>query len=393
MNFTKEVHEILKGNRRKTAGHQYTVPSPNTYPYQWFWDSCFHAIVLSKLEPEAAKEELRSLVSKQFDNGLIPHIIYWQPGDLHRFEWGKDGTSTITQPPMLCSAVWSIYEKTKDKDFLKEMQKPLAAFYHYLIKERDKRKHHIISIINPDESGEDNSPRFDSSLNISNPQISLDEHLKKRLVLVDDNRTCRFDAINCMEKFFWVKDVPFNSILVENLRIFGEISAILKDSKNAKFAKENKELISKTMREKMCEDGIFWSTENGEYKKIKINTWSHFAPLFAGIYTKVEAENLVRNYLMDENSFLSLYGIRTVSKKEPSYNPEGVWRGSIWIAVQWFIYKGLKNYGFDKEADMIKKQTEKLIKKEGFREYYNPETGKGLGASNFTWGTLVADMS
>ena len=33
-----------------------------------------------------------------------------------------------------------------------------------------------------------------------------------------------------------------------------------------------------------------------------------------------------------------------------------------------------------------------LIEKSGFREYYNPNTGKGYGAMDFTWSGLVVDM-
>lgn len=392
MDFKKEALELLRSNRRTTEGYEYTVPSPDTYPYQWFWDSCFHAIVLAELDPEMAKKELRALVSKQFEGGLIPHMIYWQPGDLHKYEWGKDGTSAITQPPMLASAVWKIYEKTGDMEFLKEMHMPLASFYRCLAKERDKREHHIVSIINPDESGEDNSPRFDGALGITDPQISIDDHLKKRLALIENNRICNFDAVNCMEKFFWVKDVPFNAILVENLRIFGEISATLGDLESERFARENRELISRAMRDTMLEDGVFWAIEGKDYKKVKIDTWAHFAPLFAGIYSKEEARNIVDKYLASESPLASPYGVRTVSKEELCYNPEGFWRGPIWIAVHWFVFKGLKAYGFDKEADDLKKKTEELIKSQGFREYYNPETGEGLGAEDFTWGTLIIDM-
>jgi glycogen debranching enzyme len=392
MDFTKEAHALLKKNRRITDGHQYTVPSSQTYPYQWFWDSCFHAIVLSSLEPEAAKDELRSLLVKQFANGMIPHIIYWQPGILHKYEWGKNGTSSITQPPMLAFAVWRIYEATQDKDFLTEMQSPLKAFYRYIIEERDRRRHHIISLINPDESGEDNSPRFDRALGISDPQITLAEHLKKRIALIDDNRTCNFDALHCMEKFFWVKDVPFNCILVENLKILADISHTVGDIETQKFAEQNRELVTGAMRKDMFADGVFWPTQDADYTKIRIDTWAHFTPLFAGLYTREEAEYVVKNHLLNKDSFCSLYGIRTVSKKEASYNPTGFWRGPIWSAVHWFVYHGLLRYGFTDEAHMIQEQMARLIEHEGFREYYDPETGKGLGAEDFTWGTLLVDM-
>lgn len=33
-----------------------------------------------------------------------------------------------------------------------------------------------------------------------------------------------------------------------------------------------------------------------------------------------------------------------------------------------------------------------LVGKSGFREYYNPFTGQGYGAEDFTWAGLVLDM-
>ena len=62
------------------------------------------------------------------------------------------------------------------------------------------------------------------------------------------------------------------------------------------------------------------------------------------------------------------------------------------IGTNWFIYKGLKNYGFLEIAQQIKDSSLKLLSNSGFREYFNPQTGEGLGAKNFTWGGLILDM-
>jgi len=394
MDIVKESHRILKENRRRTDGHQYTLPSPDSYPYQWLWDSCFHAIVLARLEPEFAKEELRALVSRQFDDGMIPHMIYWQAGDLHRFEWGKDGTSALTQPPMIAHAVEQIYKSDGDKAFLKEIYPSLWKFYKYLIERRDPRKNHLASIINPDESGEDNSPRFDDVLGVKH-NVSLDDHLKKRIELVEKNIKCNFDAENCMKNHFWVKDVPFNSIIIENLEVLERLALELKIPKDAEFCRNHILMMKAAMRKFMFENGVFWSTYSKDYIKIKVASWAHFAPLFAGIYSQEEAEAVVKNHLLNEETFKSPYGIRTVSKQEPSYHataPSFSWRGPIWFAPHWFIYKGLLRYGFKKEAQEIHDASIKLLEKEGFREYYSPETGEGQGAMNFTWGTLITDM-
>lgn len=106
--------DLLLKNRRQSNGFQYTVPSPDTYPYQWLWDSCFHAIILSHSDLPAAKAEISSVLSKQFSNGMVPHMIYWQnekKASFRQIEWGKDGTSSITQPPMIAYAVWQIFQK------------------------------------------------------------------------------------------------------------------------------------------------------------------------------------------------------------------------------------------------------------------------------------------
>lgn len=383
--------KLLKANRRVTDGHQYTLPSPTSYPYQWFWDSCFHALVLSKLEPEAAKEEIRSLVSKQLRNGMIPHIIYWQPGKLHRYDWGEKDTSSITQPPILAHVVWQIYNRDNDIKFLEEIYSPVFNYYNYLIDHRDLHHRNLISIINPDESGEDNSPRFDEVLGLK-PDVTLEEHLKRREKLIADFKKCYFDAETCMRQYFWVKDVPFNSIMIEGLRALAHIASRLGKEDDAQFCEKEAALISHAMRKFMFEDGIYWSVKGSDYKKLKTATWAIFAPLFAGLYTDSEAKKLVESQLVNDKTFMSAYGIRTTSKTEPSYNPEGYWRGPVWMAPHWFIYKGLLKYKFYDQAEMLRRASVQLIENEGFRENFNPETGKGQGARNFTWGALILDM-
>ena len=70
-----KIKHLYEQNRRQSGEYTYTIPSSDTYPYQWFWDSCFAAITLTYFDVPAAKRELRSLVSKQFGNGMIPHML------------------------------------------------------------------------------------------------------------------------------------------------------------------------------------------------------------------------------------------------------------------------------------------------------------------------------
>lgn len=388
----RKVEALLATNTRVTNGYTYTTPAPAMYPYQWLWDSCFHAIMFSHFDVARGKTELESLLAKQFENGMVPHMIYWERGDAIDIDWGMgEERSTITQPPMLAYAVWQLYEKDNDLSFLKRTYPALFHFYRYLITERDPHERRLVGLINPDESGEDNSPRFDGLLNLP-PVHTEKENLDKRITLVEENRKCNFDAPFCMKNFFWVKDVPFNSIMIRNLEILAIIAGKLDKSYDAEYFNRVRDEMTASMRKFMLEDDIFWSTYGEDYKKIKVKTWAIFAPLFAKILSQDEATTLVEKYLKDPKSFWSPYPVTSVSMEEASFNPESMWRGPVWIGVNWFIHKGLLNYGFTEEAAIIRQKSIELLEKSGFREYYHPETGEGYGAKDFTWGGLAIDM-
>lgn len=389
-----KVYELMLTNRRRKGEYQYTLPSPDSYPYQWLWDSCFHAIILSHYNTGDAKKELLSLVAKQFESGMIPHMNYWQEPKKIKFrkiDWGKKSSSSITQPPMLAFAVWQIYQKDQDLEFLSNLYSYMKRFYDYLLKERDPRRHHIAGILNPDESGEDNSPRFDQLLNLP-PKQTIKQNYNKRLELIKKNRECNFDAPFCMKNFFWVKDVPFNSILVENLRILSHIAAKLNIDKERQYYSHQAILIKHTMRSLMLEGGIFWSLYGKDYKKIKVKTWAIFSPLFAKVATSQEAKSLIKNFFLNPDEFYLPFILPTTSKSEAAFDPNGFWRGPIWMATNWIVFKGLQNYGFHAEAKYLLDSSLKLLEKSGFREQFNPITGRGYGARNFTWGGLVIDM-
>lgn len=394
LSLKSQVSKLMVTNRRAGKGYQFTVPSPNSYPYQWLWDSCFHAIILSYIDVNAAKIELRTLIKHQFANGMIPHMIYWEKAPLSTFPhiaWGKRSTSSITQPPMLAYAVWQVYESDHDKKFLREMYPVMRGFYDFFFKERDPHGHKLVGIINPDESGEDNSPRFDKALHLP-PRHTIDVNYAKRLDLIERNRICQF-ATECMDNFYWVRDVSFNAILIRNLRVMADIASTLgKMQDAAKYTQLAEEVTNAMRRYMLHSEGVMLSTYGLNYRKIETLTWSIFMPLFARILTPDEAQDLVHKHLLNTKQFSTPYAVPTVSLDEPSYDPSGFWRGPVWSSANWFIYQGLKNYGFNEEANRIATSTEKLIKKSGFREYYNPASGEGYGAHEFTWSGLLLDM-
>lgn len=329
---------------------------------------------------------------------MIPHIVEWEMPELLRkknkylaeISWGMKDTSTITQPPLISLAALKIFKVDGDKKFLKKIYPAIKKFNEYLLLHRDPRGNNLIGLINPDESGEDNSPRFDSVLGLP-PKHTMDENFSARLKLVEHNIKSKFETLK-MKNFFWVKDVPFNAIFISNLEATEEIAEILGKNEDADFFKRKSGDVKDAMRKLMLEKGVFYSTEGTDYKKNKVKTWAIFAPLFAGIATNEEAKELVNKYFLNKDEFNLPYLVPTVPLSEPSFDPKGFWRGPVWMASNWIVYKGLMKYGFFEEAQKVSDSSLKLLEKSGFREYYNPFTGEGLGANDFTWGGLVLDM-
>ena len=118
------IDVILKNDR---GG--FTIPTGRLYPYQWNWDSGFTALGISLFDKERAWKELNMLIDSQWEDGMIPHIIFHQndpdyfPGPK---EWTIDGlskTSCHSQPPVLASVIWTMVQRGTEfdkKEALKE---------------------------------------------------------------------------------------------------------------------------------------------------------------------------------------------------------------------------------------------------------------------------------
>jgi hypothetical protein len=57
------------------------------------------------------------------------------------------------------------------------------------------------------------------------------------------------------------------------------------------------------------------------------------------------------------------------------------------------IYQGLLHYKIYKRAEEVRQGIFKLVENQGFWEYYNPFTGRGLGGRDFSWtAALTIDL-
>jgi hypothetical protein len=136
----------------------------------------------------------------------------------------------------------------------------------------------------------------------------------------------------------------------------------------------------------------------------RIEVWSGFMALWAGIATPEQAERIVKKHYSNTKTFNSPSGVRTLSKMEKMYsvrasaNPSN-WRGPIWGISNYMVFKGLAKYGFNTEARELAAKTIWLFgrdfeKNGALHEYYEPETGEPLLNKGFqNWNYLVLNMA
>jgi hypothetical protein len=105
---------------------------------------------------------------------------------------------------------------------------------------------------------------------------------------------------------------------------------------------------------------------------------------------------LVEQQLLDPRRYRAPFGIPSVSLDEPAFKPGFAlwrcWRGPSWINTAWLLVPAMSELGYRAEADAVVRSLELGVRRHGFREYYNPLTGRGLGAKRFGFATLLVDL-
>ncbi len=399
-----EAARILTRNRR--TGHAawndrdyaYVVPSPGSYPFQWFWDSCFHAIALTHINPDWAREELLTLLHGAQPDGFIPHQILWEK-DRHpeaaarqSEDFGERYTSTSIQPPVLAVAIERVYRATGDAAFLARCLPPAIAFHRWLADIRDPDGDGLIAIIQPDESGIDASPKFDPLMDSPRDNDDLVRWIARLYaryapLRLDDRAILDLDLFNVEE------------VLTNVFHILGmqAIARLTTDEGVAREFADRAARAQEALIAKCWDDdaGAFFDLAGKEERPLRVLTIASLAPLALPSLPRPIVERLVA-HLRDPASFALPYPVPSVAAREPSFMPGDargfIWRGPSWINSNWLIGEGLRAHGIEDLRQHLVDTTCALVERSGFREYYHPYTGEGFGSRDHSWSTIVVDM-
>jgi hypothetical protein len=382
---------------------RFSVPAEHAYPFQWFWDSCFHAIVWSRFDRGRAADELRSLLVWQRPSGMIPHVVFWDRSAVTVWKFWHHAesrgipflrtpqTSECVQPPLLAQAVERI-----GGDFVDEALEPVGRFYRYLADARDPDGDGLVSIVNRFESGLDYSPIFDNGVRYRNP-LSLFVSARRGEVV---NKLLGFD----LERIFRHTDhhlegVLFNTVYADGLASLARLAHGRNDAleswARAQAVRARDALLERCLDEA---SGLFFNLCGRRETRIRQRSIVSLLPLLLRDLPREVAQRLVE-HLHDERTFWTPAPVASVPRDDPLFLRRSrlhgvrfIWRGPASMNTNWLLWQGLRRHGYRDAADELAERSRALVAGAGFNEFYDPLDGTPCGATDFGWATLAVDM-
>lgn len=298
--------------------------TPDRWPHRglWLWDSAFTAIGLRHLDARLAREAISAVLDVQHPDGQVQISYFHRP---ERIEY--------TQPPTLALAAQLVYRSEPRKKWLAELFPRLAAYLEWDLKHRDVDGDGLLEWkIEPNaacrcgESGWDNSPRFDAA---------------KPLNATD-----------------------FNAFLARECEALADFARVLGKPREERKWSAHCRRLRRLMNRKLWSErlGLYVDAPAGSGEPQPWLTAAGFLPLLCKAPSKKQAQRLAR-HLHDPDTFATALPVATMSPAHREHYSKDMWRGPVWVNVNWCIIRGFERYGMREEADRLRRLTLAAIEK------------------------------
>lgn len=369
------------------------ISMPDKWEYPWYasWDLSFHCVSLVLVDPDFAKRQLT----------LITREWYMHPnGQLPAYEWNFSDTN----PPVLAWAAWRVYKidahmnGTLDQEFLSGIFHKLLINFTWWINRKDTAGRNIFQ---GGFLGLDNISLFDRSAPLPSGghiyqsdatawmafycivMIKIATELARDRAIYEELATKFFEhfmrisgaMINCggegyslwdpIDKFFYdVISMPDQSIIHLKVRSMVGLLPLLAVETASKEFFETHPLFDARMN--------WFLTRHPEFQK-DMATMQLEGNGNKKLLAMLSRERLISvlRYMLDEDEFLSEFGIRSLSKYHEdhpymleiggktytiSYEPaesksrlfggNSNWRGPVWLPLNFLIIESLQKFHY-----------------------------------------------
>ena len=323
---------------------------PDKWEFNWLasWDSGFQAVAASLIDPQLAADQLRFILGSR-----------WQQLDGHVpcAEWVMGQEC----PPIFAWSALRVADSGAGPSFLAEVYPGLRKLYDYWWKTEAVGTDGLFT---GGFLGMDNLPRGRNQ-----PQA---------------------DASAWMAFF---------------ARNLAQVATRLGDMTSAARYTADVDRIAAAVNANLWDEATgFYFDRGDDGQPIPTVSYTGLIPLIAGI---VPADRLPRvlAILRDPGQLLGPAGVRSVSAKSNLYEPgyarqpgtNSSWLGPVWVPINYLLVEALRPVDASLAStirDRVVATVEADWQKTGhFHEYFNGDTGEGLGADAQTgWTALVANL-
>jgi hypothetical protein len=380
--------------RNKDWFHMYTadlISMPDKWEYPWFavWDLAFHTIPLSVVDVDFAKEQLKLFLGHHYlhPNGQMP-AYEWNFGDVN--------------PPVHPWAVWTVYNYDKqvrgrgDLSFLKFCFEKLSLNFTWWVNRKDVKGNNVFS---GGFLGLDNIGVFDRSsplptggyLEQSDGTAWMAFYAAVMLQIavelaLEDDLLYEAMALKYFEHFLWIASAMDN-LAFTGVKLWDHNDGFYYDV--LRFPDGNgvrlkvrslvgllplavTTVLPANLRERLPRffEQAQWFLERHPHTAAVLTVPLEVGAGGSRILALVNPDKLRRmlGYMLNENEFLSPYGIRSLSRYHaehpyvfnaggqeyrvgyvPGDSDTGMfggnsnWRGPIWMPMQLMLIRGLVN--------------------------------------------------
>ena len=328
---------------------------PDKWEFPWLasWDTAFHAVTAALIDPDLGADQLRFVLSDR-----------WQQPDGHIpcAEWVMDAEC----PPLFAWSAWRVHQAGAGVALLDELWPSLERHYDYWWR----------------------NLQVDDSALFTGGFLGMD-NLPDR-ALGGEEQTTQADASA------WMAHFAAHMALIADAR--GDRDAA------GRYTMDRDRIAAAVNAELWNEDLGIYLDRRADGDPVRTPSYSGLVPLIAGIVPE-ERREILLDQLRDEGAFLSPAGIRSVSAGSVLYRPgyadqAGVnsnWRGPVWLPINYLLADALDELEPAMASDLRRRvvaAVEADWQATGrFHEYFDAETGEGLGAdAQAGWTALVANL-
>jgi hypothetical protein len=326
------------------------MPSKLKYVGLWLWDSAMHALAYRHIDPELARNQIRAMLTCQLEDGMLPDAIY-DEGVIATID--HPISAEVTKPPILAWVALKLHETDPDPDFLKEIYISLVRWNAWWFAMNDDDVDGLVQYNHPYSSGLDDNPLWDRGMPVESPDL--------------------------------------NTYLCVQMGSLAEIAEILGIEFEAGMWRKRAAAIVKRMIKDMWdeESGLFQALH--EEQPIPVVTPFNLYPLWTGQLPDPIRERLLA-HLTSPDEFWGEHSLPSVAYNDPNFDPLTMWRGPVWVNINYFFIEALRQIDELDLADQLRHKTLNLIMSHNsIYEYYNALTGEppDTAADIFGWTAAV----